>query len=118
MGLLEDAIGIANDITLSLGLQATVTHEYCTSEAGAGARTFLPAVVRNAVVTLKQQMVKNSDGQMVMSQAKIVLLDPTVQVTLLDRFTLPDGTFGPVLALEGFVQQGATRPLLTQVWLG
>lgn len=118
MGLIEIAVGIANNVTKNLGLQASVLHQFCPTESGAGSRNLGAPVARDAIVVLKQQMVKNPDGQMVMAQARITLLDPTVQVTLLDKFTLPDGTSGPVLAIEGFVSQGADRPALTQVWLG
>lgn len=118
MGLVELAVSIANGVTLNLGLQSKVSHESFTNETGSGARQFASPIVRDAIVTLKQQMVKNADGQLEMAQAKIVILDPTVRVKLQDRFTLADGTTGPVLAVEGFVPKGADRPPLTQVWLG
>jgi hypothetical protein len=115
MGLLDDVVAIANSITNDLGMQAIVSHESVISIDGAGNRSFAAAVARRAVVVKKQKLVKTTTGEMVMSQAYIALLNSTV-VNLQDRFTLPDGTTGPILNTEGFVSN--VNPILTEVYLG
>lgn len=116
MGLLDMAVGIADKVTQSLGLQASVMHTSITSLDGDGNPLAPPpAVKRSAVVVKKQQLVKTSDGQLVMSQASVTFLNPTV-INLTDKIVLPDGTTGPILNTEGFV--AVTNPILTQVYLG
>jgi hypothetical protein len=115
VGLLDSAVAIANTVTQSLGMQATVTYETFVSADGAGKRTYATPVSRKAVVIKKQQMVKTADGQLVMSQARIVFLTPSI-VGEFDRITLPDGTTGPILNTEGFIAE--VNPILNEVFLG
>jgi hypothetical protein len=115
MGLLDNAVSIANNITQSLGMQAIVSHESVLSIDGAGDRVYAAAVFRSAVVVKKQKLVKTTTGEMVMSQAYITFLSPVV-IGLYDRITLPDGTTGPILNTEGFV--ASVNPILTEVYLG
>lgn len=115
MGLLDDLVGVANQVTQQLGLQSTVSHESADTPTGSGGRRYLAAVARQAIVIKKQRLVKTATGEMVMSQAYVAFINPTV-VTLLDRITLADGTTGPILNTEGFVT--AVNPILTEIYLG
>lgn len=116
MTLLSSAVALANNVTQKLGLQADVTHYPFLSEDGEGKRNFSSAVPRKAIVNRKQKMVRTSDGQLVMCQAYLAFLDPTV-VTLLDKIVLPDGFTGPILATEGFVD-GSDGVILSEIYLG
>lgn len=71
-----------------------------------------------ALVEMKQQMVKAASGSLVASRAKVTFLDPTILIHMKDRLTLPDGTKGPIVAFDGFVDRGTGRPILTQVYIG
>jgi hypothetical protein len=115
MGLLDDLVGLADQVTDSLGLKSTVTHESISSVSGSGNRSYLAPVARQAIVVKKQRLIKTASGEMVMSQAYIAFLNPTV-VNVLDRITLADGTTGPILNTEGFVT--AVNPILTEIYLG
>src|SRR6267142_1415595 len=113
MGILQDAVGIANSVTQDLGLQTTVTHEAFVSQAGDGTVTFAAAVTRPALVVKKQRMVRTSSGEMTQSQASVTFLDPSVSVDTKDRITLPDGTTGPILNTEGYIDS-SNQPILTE----
>lgn len=115
LDLVRSGVSLAN--TLTADLQAAVSHEAYVSTDGAGRRTYATAVSRNAIVIRKQKLVRSTTGELVMSQAQISLLAPTV-INELDKFTLPDGTSGPIIATDGFVDRGTTHPVLTQIYLG
>ena len=115
MGLLDDAVSIADQVTDALELKATVSHQSFMSADGAGNRLPGPVVFRKALVNKKQQLVKAATGEMVMSQASVTFLSPVI-VTLYDRIILPDGTTGPILNTEGFVTN--INPIMSEVYLG
>lgn len=118
MGLMDtvrSAVALANNMTADL--QADVTHEVFQHADGAGTGDYIK-VVRPALVTRKQKMVRSADGEMVLSGAQVTFLDASVVVNELDRIILPDGTGGPILATDGFVDSGTGHPILTQVYLG
>lgn len=118
MGLLDTVragVDLANRLTTDL--QATVTHKVFVSSGGAGKSVYTD-VPRKALVTRKQRLVRSSSGDMSMSQAQVVFLDPGVVVKELDKIVLPDGTSGPILNTDGFVDAGTGKPILTQVYLG
>jgi len=118
MGLLDTVragVAIANQLTTDL--QATVTHRVFVSSGGSGSSQYTN-VSRKALVTRKQRLVRSSSGDMSMSQAQVVFLDPGVVVKEFDKIILPDGTTGPILNTDGFVDAVTGRPILTQVYLG
>lgn len=119
MGLLDivrSGVAIANNLTADL--QASATHEAYASETGSGRRTYSAPVNRPALVTRKQKLVRSSSGELVMSEASVVFLDPAVVINELDKITLPDGTTGPIINTEGFVDRGTGHPILTEIYLG
>lgn len=118
MGLMDtvrSAVALANNMTADL--QADVVHEVFQHADGAGTASYLK-VVRPALVLRKQKMVRSSMGEMVLSGASVVFLDAGVIIHEFDRIMLPDGTGGPILATDGFVDSGTGHPILTQVYLG
>jgi len=119
MGLLDivrSGVAIANSLTADL--QPNVSHEAYVSTDGAGRRSYAAAVSRPALVVRKQKLVRSATGELVMSQAQITILDPSVIVNELDKFTLPDDTSGPIIATDGFVDRGTGHPILTEIFLG
>lgn len=117
MGLLDDVVALANDVTQDLELQAVVTYEGFLSASGSGARNYSAARQVHALVEHKQVQVRKNDGQLAMARAKVTILDPTILVTVFDRITLPDGSTGPILTWEGFVP-GTNVPILSEIYLG
>lgn len=118
MGLLDlvrSGVAIANSLTTEL--QGNVTHKVLAGIDGAGKRTYV-TVIRKAIVTRIQKLVKTSSGQMVMSTSQIVFLDPGVIINELDQIVLADGTSGPILTSNGFMDAGTGHPILTEVFLG
>lgn len=118
MGLLANAVAIANGVTLSLGLQASVTHEAFLGQNARGDRSYGPPVARPALVTLKNRSVVTSTGELTVSNAQIVFLDASVIIGDDDRITMPDGTTQPIIDRRGFIDPGTGRPILTEVFLG
>lgn len=118
MGLIDDAVAVANDVTLALGLQALVTWEAFVQVDGYGKKTFAPAVQVRAVVEMKQRSVKTGSGELDMSQASVLFLDPSLVISTNDRITLSNGVTGPILTMEGVMSPATGQPALTQVYLG
>lgn len=116
MSLVDSAAKIADRITKKLGLQAAVTHYALDSSSGSGKRVYQTAAALQAVVVKKQRLVKNADGQLVMSQAYIAFLSP-VTLGLFDKLVLADGTTGLIINTEAFVTAAGTTPIL-EVYLG
>lgn len=117
--LTRSLIGFANNFTKSQGLAANVTYERApTTQDAKGKRPAVAPVTIQALVEMKQQLVRAVNGELIMSQAKLTLLDPSIVVQLSDKFTLPDGTTGPILNFTGYVDGGTGHPVLSEVFLG
>lgn len=117
MSLLSDLIGLANDLTQQFGLQATnITYYAFDHVSGSGQKFYKPAVVRSAIYTRKQKEVRTVTGELSVSSAQVVFLDPT-PVDVRDKIVLPDGTTQPIIALEGFVD-ASNGAVLTEISLG
>jgi hypothetical protein len=116
LDIVRSGVAIANSVTAPL--QASVTHYAYASATGSGTRTYAAPVVRKALVEMKQQQVRTSSGELTMSRASVVFLDPAVIVTLFDKIVLPGGITGPILAMDGFLDAITGTPILTEVFLG
>jgi hypothetical protein len=127
MGLLDvvrSGIKIADQITKPL--QASVTYEQCTGSDDYGMKTYAASVSLNAIVDWKQKPVRTQAGVLTVTRATVGLLNIAEVVAATggvgigddDRFTLPDGTTGPILDLGGFIDAGTGHPVSTEVYLG
>lgn len=117
MSLLPGLIDLANNITQNLGLQADVVHHVLQDPiSGDGDRNFT-AVNRKAIVEKKRRVIRTLSGQFIETQAKITFLSSSVVIGAHDKLVLSDGTTGPILSSEGFVDEGNTQ-ILTEVFLG
>ena len=116
MSLLSNLIGVADQLTRSFGLQADVVYHPYASSDGAGKRFYGDAVPRKALYTRKQRLVKTFSGEMSVSTAQLVFLDPTV-INQFDKIVLPDGTTQPIIGTDGFVD-ASNGAVLTEIYLG
>lgn len=117
MSLISDLIALGNDLSQQLGASATVTYIAARSTDGAG-KEISPSmpVQRPAIVNKVQKLIKSLSGELVMSQAYVAFLDPA-PVSEHDQIILSDGTTGPILSTQAFID-GSNGPILTEVYLG
>lgn len=124
LDILRTGVKIANDVTAPI--QATVSYERMTSKDEFGKPTYASPVQLKAIVEAKQQQVRANNGIMNTSRASVLFLDITALVAATsgmgiddeDKITLPDGSTGPILTYDGFVDAGTGKKLYTQVYLG
>ncbi len=113
--LVASGVALANSLTSDL--QHDVVHEAYEGPNDQGAPTYGSAVQRPALVEHRQRQVRGDEGNVVMARAKVSFLHP-VRIGPLDRITLPDGTTGPILDIEGMVNGSTGAPYMLEVWLG
>lgn len=127
--LVRAALKTADTVTKSL--QVDVTFEGWIGDDGFGSQTWAAPVTLKAIVELKERLrTVTSTGQIVMTKAQITLLQPVPNtapnvgeqriqpIDPRDIFTLPDGTTGPIIDVEGMFDPGTNAPYFAQVWLG
>jgi hypothetical protein len=124
--VVRSGVALADKITKPL--QATVSYERCasTNVDGYGAKSYEAAVSLLAIVDWNAKSLRTVQGDLTVCRATISLLDINAVVAATDgegvgdddKFTLPDGTTGPVLDLRGFIDAGTGHPLATDVMLG
>ncbi len=117
MSLLPGLIAVVDSVTKNIGLQADVTHHVLVLPvSGDGDRDFTQ-VVRKAIVEKKRRVLQTLSGQLIQTQAKITFLSATIVIGPHDKLVLADGTTGPLLTNDGFVDEGNAQ-ILTEVFLG
>jgi len=123
--IVRAAVVTANTMTESL--QVPVQHAAWTSSDGLGAPVYATRVVRQAIVENKQQQVRTTTGETVLARAKITFLAPITgngadgrrePFDPRDEIVLPDGTSGPILAINGIADPATNYPYLFEVYLG
>jgi hypothetical protein len=112
MSLLTTIVKIADSVTNSLKFQTYVTYrQWIGNETGYGDEKLNPAKKIRAVVEFKQQNVTTSAGTETVSKLSVLFIDlPALMkatnnagLSVQDFIQLPDGTTGPILSLDGFV---------------
>ena len=128
MGLLDvlrNGIALADSLTADL--QDEVTHEAWIGQSFDGKPIYAESVTRSAIVERKQRLIKTADGREVMSTHYIGFLRPIdpngaadrqEPVDPRDRITLSNGSTGPIISLDGFMDRAFDRPMYTQVFIG
>lgn len=127
MSLLAGLVAVANSVTQSLGLQASVLHYAFVSADGAGKVSYAAAVERTAIVTEKQKLVRTFSGEMAVSNASVVFLDPSA-VGEFDKIVLPvNGVLDisttardnaqPLIATDAFIDD-TNAAILTEIYIG
>lgn len=119
--------GIAIARSLTLDLHVTVQHYPWIAMAGDGTPTYGAAVPRKALVERKQKLVSGPNGQMVMSNAYIAILEEVAPdgasgrvepIDVRDKIVMPDGVTGPILNVGGFFDGGTAVPYYAEIYLG
>jgi hypothetical protein len=113
--LVRSGVALAKQLTADL--QVSVSHEAVSSRDLRGKPTYAAAVSRPAIVEKKQRLVRDTTGREVMCSHVISFLQP-VSLSVEDRLTLPDGTTGPILSIEGLVDAGTNARFYVIVYLG
>ncbi len=127
MSLVSDFVALAADLTQTFELQADVVFWKFGYADGAGKRYYQPAVVRKAIYTSKQKQVRTFSGELTISNAQIVFLDPTV-VGAFDKIVVPVAgaldtseeardTAQPILGVSAFTD-GTNSGILSEIYLG
>lgn len=123
--VIRKGVKIADDVTASL--QPNVSVSAWTGQDRYGTKTFAAAVLHAAHVEQKVRQHTTSGGRIVTTIAKISFLRPIAAngatgrvepIDPRDKVVLPDGTTGPIVDVEGYVDAGTGRPFYTVVWLG
>jgi len=127
MGLRDTVRGaVATADKVTKDLQPEVTFSKAEGRDGFGEIQYPTSVKIRAIVDWKQKQVRTQDGILSVSRAHVTFLDAKklFEVTRgegiddLDRIVLPDGTTGPVLDMDGFIDAGTGIPFATGVFLG
>jgi hypothetical protein len=121
---LRAGVKVADSVTKPL--QPLVSYERCTGTDEFGTRTFAAPVTMHAIIDFKAVPVRTKDGITTVTRATLELLS-ILEVVLAtsgegiadeDRFTLPDGSTGPILDVGGFIDASTGHPIATTVMLG
>lgn len=124
-GIIRSVVGIANTVTDSL--QVTVTLQQWLGSDGFGASSYDDPISLKCLLDVRQQERRLPSGQMVMTKAVLQFLEPIAPngaagrlepIDPRDIITLPDGTTGPIVDMEGMVDPTTNRPYFQRVWLG
>lgn len=82
---------------------------------------------RKAIVEKKVQMRRTESGEMVLTTATVMFIEPVPPLGATDRsepvdprdiIILPDGSTGPIVNVSGFVDRVSGRPFYSEIWLG
>jgi hypothetical protein len=117
--IVRNGVAIADSLTADL--QPEVDH-YLYSEATLDSYdkvTWGSPHKRKCIVEAKRRLVRNAEGHDVLSSHKLTF-PRAVSIDPRDKFVMPDGTTGPLIAVEGMMDAGfsnGTR-FLNEVWLG
>lgn len=118
--------GVATADKVTKSLQALVTFEQYLSDDGFGTAIYAYPRKLRAIVDWKQKQVRTAEGELTVTRATVTLLNIAEVVAATggdgiddkDRFTLPDGTTGPILDMGGFIDAGTGHPVATEVFIG
>lgn len=111
------------------GLMDNVTIQYWEGDSDlVGTGIYSDPVSFEAVVIRKNQMVKDNNGQDVMSKTYLGFIEALPDhgvgtgrdepLDTRDIITLSDGTTGPILNTDGLMDSATSRPYLSEVYLG
>lgn len=122
--LVRSMVKVADGLTKDL--QSKVWYErYLTSDRY-GKKLFAAKVLIDAAVDWKQHQVRTMAGELTTSRTHLTFTN-IEQLRIAtggdgiddnDKFTLMDGTTGPILDMSGYLDPGTAQPFATEVWLG
>lgn len=115
--IIRKGVALARKITDNGEITVPVLHEAWTGDGNYGEPTYAAAATLMAIVAWKQKTVPTMAGTTTVSRAYIAFLFPVV-IDEKDKLTLPDGTTGPIIDMEGFIDRATGIGYTTEVWLG
>ncbi len=123
LNVLRSGVKVADKVTKPL--QADVVYERVTGQNEYGMKTYAAPATLKAIVDWRQRQLRTPDGILSVSRAAVTFLDAAALIAATggagiddsDRFTLPDGTTGPILDMGGFIDAGTGIPVATEVFL-
>jgi len=122
--IIQKAVKTVDGVTKSL--QGDVTHTPWIGQDGDGTPHYGSPAVYKAIVDMRVIQRHDSDGQLVLTNAYILFLQPvppngaagrTEPFDPRDIIVCPDGTTGRVAAAQGFVDADTTHPFYGEIWL-
>lgn len=122
--ILRGGIKTIDKVTKSL--QPTVTHKAWKSADVYGSPVYASAKSYQAIVDQKQELRKTSSGQLVLTKASVMFIQPippdgaagrVEPIDPRDIITLSDGTTGKIVDVQGFVDKKTTHPYFSEVYL-
>lgn len=127
MSLLGNLVSVANSLTQSFGLQADVLYYAYNGQTGSGKAIYATVVARQAIVNRVMKQVRTFSGEMAVSNAQVVFLDPTV-INEFDKIVMPVGgvldasdaareAAQPILGTAAFTD-ASNAGILTEIFLG
>lgn len=123
--IIRSGVAIADNLTQSL--QPSVTHEPFTGKNGEGGYSYGTGVQRAALVERKAKMVRNAQGEEVVSTHVVTFLRPIAAngspgrrepIDHRDRMTMPDGSKPKILSIEDFTDKDTSAGYFYVVHLG
>ncbi len=123
--IIRSGVAIADNLTQSL--QPNVLHEAFVGKDGEGGYSYATGVQRAALVERKTKMVRNAQGEEVVSTHVVTLLRPVAAngspgrrepIDPRDKFTLPDGSKPKILSIQDFTDKDTGSGYFYQVYLG
>ena len=125
--ILRTGVRIADNVISKQGkVTSDVTYERYLSSTGHGVKSYASPVKIKMTVDWARKQVRTETGVLSVTRVVLIALDSKEVLAKTsgngfsteDRFTMADGTTGPVLDLSGFVDPGTGIPLATEVLLG
>lgn len=123
--IISNALATADIITADL--QPVVSFEAWIGNDGAGGNTYAAAIPTKAIVENKMRLMRDTQGEDKETTHLITIIRPIAPngaanrsepIDPRDRFTLPDGSTGPIIAIEGLINRATNAPFFAQIWLG
>jgi hypothetical protein len=123
--IVRSGVALANTLTASL--QVSVQHKAWTGSDAYGAPTYADAIVRNGLLEAKTRVLRRPNGEEVLQQSQLTILEPVAAngaagraepIDPRDRFVLPDGTEKAALDVSGLADPSTGAPYGFEVALG
>lgn len=131
MSLMDDVVelvALADVFVKDEGFYANVVWKAWTGQDEDGTPSAPVVQVVPALVIRKTGVVKDASGQVITYHTYIGIFRPLTPISnskrsshpvdMMDTFILPDGTTGPIVATDGYVNGQSGLPVYTQVYLG
>ena len=121
--------GYALAKTFTASLQVTVTLRAWLGQTALGDASYGPARSFKVLVEYKQRMVVNrATGNATLARALVTFLEPVAPVggveernepiDTRDQLTLPDGSTGPIIDVQGLADPDTNETYAPEVWVG